>query len=223
VTVELRSEHPLGRGLAARLRARAGRHLRALGREGQALSLLLTGDRAIRALNRRWRGIDRATDVLSFPLDDPPGHGPDLGDVAISIDTAARRARAEGRPLLEEVDRYLVHGILHLCGHDHHRPHQARAMAGEEARLLGRDGMVGSSLPPPTPTPPNLRGRTRSTRFGGLHALPDRRARQGPAHPPGGAPGVALTSIESGRGARRSRASPRTRASGATTRRPRGS
>jgi hypothetical protein len=81
--------------------------------------------------------------------------------------------------------------------------------------------MVGSPLPPSVP--PILRGRSLSTRFGGLHALPDRRARQGPAHPPGGAPGVALTSIESARGARRSRASPRTRASGATTRRPRGS
>jgi len=143
VTVEIRSQHPRARGLAARLRARAALHLEALGRAGQPLSLLLTGDPQMRALNRRWRGLDRATDVLSFPLHDPPGSQAELGDVAISLDTAARRARQRGRPLLDEVDRYLVHGILHLVGHDHHRPAQARAMAAAEARLLGDPGLVG--------------------------------------------------------------------------------
>ena len=56
--------------------------------------LLVTGDAGIRRLNRRWRRKDRQTDVLSFPLSDPPGVGSLLGDVVISLDTAARRARA---------------------------------------------------------------------------------------------------------------------------------
>jgi len=144
--VELRSDHPGGAALSGRLRARARAHLESLERHDAELSVLLTGDRAIRALNRRWRGLDRPTDVLSFPLHEPPGRSAELGDVAISIDTARRRARRSGSPLLAEVDRYLVHGILHLLGHDHERPRDARAMAALEAEVLGRSGMVAESL-----------------------------------------------------------------------------
>jgi probable rRNA maturation factor len=156
VTVEIRSEHPRGRGLLPRLRVRLPALLAALGRAGQAVSLLLTDDRRIRTLNRRWRGIDRPTDVLSFPAHDPPGRGPELGDVAISIDTAARRAGRAGRPLRDEVERYLVHGLLHLAGHDHHEPAEAAAMAAEEARLLGEVGLIAGA---PAPA---ARRRTRS-------------------------------------------------------------
>jgi len=158
VRVELRSDHPGGAALAGRVRAMARAHLAALERPGAELSVLLTGDRALRTLNRRWRGADRATDVLSFPLHDPPGKSDELGDVAISIDTARRRARREGRPLLAEVNRYLVHGILHLLGHDHERPEDARAMAAAEERVLGRSGMVSSALPARAPRR-NGRGR----------------------------------------------------------------
>ncbi|HTP50449.1 MAG TPA: rRNA maturation RNase YbeY [Anaeromyxobacteraceae bacterium] len=149
--VELRSDHPGGAALAGRVRAMARAHLAALERPEAELSVLLTGDRALRTLNRRWRGADRATDVLSFPLHDPPGESDELGDVAISIDTARRRARREGRPVLAEVNRYLVHGILHLLGHDHERPEDARAMAVLEERVLGRSGLVSSALPARAP------------------------------------------------------------------------
>ncbi len=153
MTVEIRSDHPSGGEIAARVRARARAHLRALGRPDGRLSVLLTGDRAIRSLNRRWRGVDRATDVLSFPLHEPAGSAADLGDVAISLDTAERRARRGHRPLLAEVDRYLVHGILHLLGHDHERPGQARAMAALEASVLRMTGLVGAALDAARPAP----------------------------------------------------------------------
>ena len=149
MNVELRSEHPSGRAVARRVRARVRAILSALGRPGAGLSILLTTDGRIRTLNRRWRRVDHATDVLSFPADDPPGSGPHLGDLAISLDVAARRARRAGRTLGEEVDRYLVHGLLHLVGHDHHRPGEAREMARIEDELLGRMGMVGESLERP--------------------------------------------------------------------------
>jgi len=149
VNVELRSEHPSGRAVARRVRARVRAILSALGRPGAGLSILLTTDGRIRTLNRRWRRVDHATDVLSFPADDPPGSGPHLGDLAISLDIAARRARRAGRTLGEEVDRYLVHGLLHLVGHDHHRPGEAREMARVEDEILGRMGMVGESLERP--------------------------------------------------------------------------
>ncbi|MBS1108496.1 MAG: hypothetical protein H6Q88_488 [Anaeromyxobacteraceae bacterium] len=149
MNVELRSEHPSGRAVARRVRARVRAILSALGRPGAGLSILLTTDGRIRTLNRRWRRVDHATDVLSFPADDPPGSGPHLGDLAISLDVAARRARRAGRTLGEEVDRYLVHGLLHLVGHDHHRPGEAREMARVEDEILGRMGMVGESLERP--------------------------------------------------------------------------
>jgi len=137
--------HPRARALAPRVRRRALRFLRALGLLGCELSVSLVSDRAIRRLNRAWRGKDRSTDVLSFPAGSAPPGTPEpwpLGDVVISLDTAARRARLDARPLEAEVARYLAHGLLHLLGHDHRRPAEARRMAAEEARLLGEVGML---------------------------------------------------------------------------------
>jgi len=146
VNVELRSQHPSGPALARRVRARARLLLGALDRPEASLSILLTTDGRIRTLNRRWRSVDHATDVLSFPAHHPPGSGPDLGDLAISLDTARRRAARAGRALGAEVDRYLVHGLLHLVGHDHVRPADARAMARVEDELLGLAGMVTDAI-----------------------------------------------------------------------------
>ena len=150
MTIELRSEHPSGPALSRRVRARARALLAALGRTGSSLSILLTTDGRIRTLNRRWRSVDHATDVLSFPAHAPPGSGPDLGDLAISLDTARRRAVRAGRSVGAEVDRYLVHGLLHLAGYDHQRPAQAREMARLEDEILGRAGMVADGLGTPS-------------------------------------------------------------------------
>jgi probable rRNA maturation factor len=109
------------------------------------LSILLTSDRGIQALNRSWRRKDHPTDVLSFPAgSSPPGHaGPrHLGDIILSLDTARRQAREHGWSLAEELDLYLAHGLLHLLGHDHHRRRDAERMARLESQLLGRPGMV---------------------------------------------------------------------------------
>lgn len=141
--VRVANEHPRGAAAARRLAGRARAYLRALGRRDGELSVLLTTDGRIRRINRRWRDIDRSTDVLSFPLSTPPGSGPLLGDVVISLDTAVRRARGGEHRLEEELDRYLAHGLLHLLGFDHERPAEARRMARLEARLTGAEGLVG--------------------------------------------------------------------------------
>lgn len=120
-----------------RVHRTAQRLLHALGEARSSVSLTFVGDARIRALNRVYRGKDRATDVLSFPLD-PPRDAPIerlLGDVVISVDTAARQAAEYDAPLEREVDRLLIHGLLHLLGYDHERPEQQERMAAEERRL----------------------------------------------------------------------------------------
>jgi probable rRNA maturation factor len=146
VTAEVTSRHPKGAAQARRLAGRAARFLAALGRAEAEVSVVLVTDGVIRGLNRRWRAKDKATDVLSFPLTDPPGSGPHLGDVVLSLDTAARRAKGERRTLAAELDRYLAHGLLHLLGFDHERPEDARVMASREAALVGAMGLVGAAI-----------------------------------------------------------------------------
>jgi probable rRNA maturation factor len=80
------------------------------------LAVVLTGDRALRALNARYRGQPRPTDVLTFP---GPGGEQGLGDVVISVETAARNARAYGRSLAQELEVLVLHGFLHALGYDH--------------------------------------------------------------------------------------------------------
>ncbi len=141
----VRSDHRDGARAARTLRRLAGRFLAGLRLSDAQLSVVVTTDRRIRAVNRRWRGKDQATDVLSFPAAEVPGPeewGRPLGDVVISLDTARRRAREDGRRLEDELARYLAHGLLHLLGHDHQDGRQARRMARAEARLLGSAGMV---------------------------------------------------------------------------------
>jgi probable rRNA maturation factor len=80
------------------------------------VSLVLTRDPALRALNARYRGKDAPTDVLSFP---GPEREPDLGDIVVSIDSAERNARRLGRTLQKELDVLALHGFLHVLGFDH--------------------------------------------------------------------------------------------------------
>jgi probable rRNA maturation factor len=140
------SHHPRGASALRRVRRRAADFLAALRRTDAELSVVLLTDGRIRTLNRSWRGKDRATDVLSFPISEPAGSGSLLGDVIISLDTATRRARADGRRVGEELDRYLAHGLLHLLGYDHERAEDARVMAAQEAALVRGEGLVGAAL-----------------------------------------------------------------------------
>ncbi len=137
---------PRGAAVSRRLRAKGRAFLAALGRGEAELSVLLTGDARIRRLNRRWRRKDRATDVLSFPLSDPPGGSSLLGDVVISLDTAARRGGGDARTVRRELDRYLAHGILHLLGFDHVRRADAEVMAAREEALVRGVGLVGAAM-----------------------------------------------------------------------------
>jgi probable rRNA maturation factor len=133
------------------LRSTAQRLLAAAGEAGSTLSLTIVGDAAMRELNRRHRGKDVPTDVLSFPLFDAPGDGPQrdgssdvermIGDVVISVDTARRQAAEYDAPLQRELERLLIHGILHVLGHDHMEPAERATMEAEERRLAGSIGM----------------------------------------------------------------------------------
>jgi probable rRNA maturation factor len=121
-----------------RLRSRAVRVLRELGRPRAELSIALVDDASIAELNARYRGVEGATDVLSFSLLDgahAEHRGELLGDVVVSLDTAAVQARRARRSLDDEVLRLVIHGTLHLLGHDHERDDEARRMRAEERRV----------------------------------------------------------------------------------------
>ncbi len=104
--------------------------------EWSELSVLFTNDERTRELNRSWRGVDRTTDVLSFPSGGGPPEGGLLGDVVVNVDAARRQARRWGVSLDEEIWRLLVHGVLHLCGYDHKRRPEREEMRRREEELL---------------------------------------------------------------------------------------
>jgi len=98
------------------------------------VTIVFTDDAGIRDLNARFRNMDRATDVLAFPLPDEDGY---IGDVIISLERARVQApRFENDPEAE-LARLMVHGLLHLLGYDHHRPQDGRRMKAAERRALG--------------------------------------------------------------------------------------
>jgi probable rRNA maturation factor len=105
---------------------------------GAELAIVLTDDSAVRMLNRDWRGIDAATNVLSFPIERAGGKPPLLGDIVLAYETIAREARAEGKPFAHHVAHLAVHGFLHLNGFDHERDDEAIAMEQAERKILRR-------------------------------------------------------------------------------------
>lgn len=115
------------------------------------VSVLLTDDAAVRALNREWRGQDRPTNVLSFPALEPhelraaagrpqplPLH---LGDIVLALETVLREARSEGKPIEHHLAHLVVHGTLHLFGEDHEDDDRAAAMELLETRILAELGV----------------------------------------------------------------------------------
>lgn len=108
------------------------------------VSILLCGDARITELNRKYRRLDRPTDVLSFPRDESGAlTGALSGDIAISLETLARNAAEYGVSRNEELKRLLIHGLLHLAGMDHGRG-QGGAMLRLQARLA--DEMAGERI-----------------------------------------------------------------------------
>jgi probable rRNA maturation factor len=107
------------------------------------LAIVLTDDSAIRALNRDWRGMDKPTNVLSFPGggNAPDDEAPHLGDVIIAYETTAREAQEEGKSLADHLTHLTVHGYLHLLGYDHETDGEAEAMERLESVILARLGV----------------------------------------------------------------------------------
>ena len=158
MAVEFRCATARGRRYAERLRADARELMLAAGLGDCELSLSLVSDRAIRALNRNYRGIDSATDVLSFSQIEQVGVAPinprivtndsalTLGDVVISIDTALAQARQLRTSPEARIRRLLIHGFLHLLGYDHERsPAEARKMFARERALADKIGKPRSA------------------------------------------------------------------------------
>jgi probable rRNA maturation factor len=111
------------------------------------LAVMLTDDAGIRTLNQNWRGIDKPTNVLSFPALQPTGpRGDDdaprmLGDIAIAYETLRREADDERKPLGDHLSHLAVHGFLHLIGYDHENDDDAEAMEALEQEILAHLGI----------------------------------------------------------------------------------
>jgi probable rRNA maturation factor len=115
--------------------------------QGTALTLVITDDEALRALNRAYLGMDAPTDVLSFGGESPdfvsaPDAEPYLGDVVISFPRAQAQAAAAGHPVDAELALLVVHGVLHLLGYDHIRPDDKAAMWEQQAHVLAGLGLA---------------------------------------------------------------------------------
>lgn len=128
------------KGLAA-LRALALSVLRSEGKPGE-VHVVFCGDATVRSLNNSFRGLDKTTDVLSFPWETDENslfEEPQLGEIYVSLPQVERQAPEYGDTARQELERVTVHGLLHLCGHDHMRPAERREMRALEERYLNRD------------------------------------------------------------------------------------
>ena len=111
------------------------------------LAVMLTDDAGIRTLNNNWRGIDKPTNVLSFPALQPTGKsGPDdaprmLGDIAIAYETTRKEADDEQKPFDHHLSHLAIHGFLHLIGYDHENDDDAEAMETLEQEILAQLGI----------------------------------------------------------------------------------
>lgn len=137
--------------LAARAAAAAGEGERLLANPRLIASVLFTSDAEVHTLNREWRQRDRPTNVLSFPMLErdelevlaPDGPPVMLGDIALAHETCAREAAEKGVTLKAHATHLIVHGLLHLAGHDHvDSDEQAEAMEALETRILAKLGIA---------------------------------------------------------------------------------
>lgn len=113
---------------------------------GAELAILLTDDATIRTLNRDWRGIDKPTNVLSFPAASSPAQDNNsapamLGDIAIAYETTRREAETEHKPFANHLSHLAVHGFLHLIGYDHETDDEANVMENLERQILSKLGI----------------------------------------------------------------------------------
>ena len=107
-----------------------------------AVTVVLTSDAKIRRLNHDYRGFDKPTNVLSFPDGSQDGAITQLGDVVPAYATIAAEAKAQAKPVADHVSHLVVHGVLHLLGHDHEKAKEAAAMESREIAILARMGIA---------------------------------------------------------------------------------
>ena len=131
----------------------------ALSTRGGEVAIVLADDSAIRLLNHQWRGVDKATNVLSFPARSGGGDQPLLGDIVLAYETIAREARTEAKPFAHHLAHLAVHGFLHLNGYDHERSPDAEVMEGLERQILRRLAIPDPYRPRARTTKPLAKSR----------------------------------------------------------------
>lgn len=111
---------------------------------GAELSVALSDDAAVRQLNAQWRGLDKPTNVLSFPAAeaDELADAPHVGDIVLAFETVAREARDDGKTLADHTSHLVIHGLLHLLGFDHETDAEADAMEAIEIAALSDLGIA---------------------------------------------------------------------------------
>ncbi|MGO9673347.1 MAG: rRNA maturation RNase YbeY [Methylocella sp.] len=119
--------------------------------DGAEISIVLCDDAFIAELNRKWRGLDKATNVLSFPSGGPVASTPVLGDIVIAYETTSREAAEAEKPLRDHVAHLLAHGFLHLIGYDHVADADAETMEAMERAVLARLGIADPYAAPRAP------------------------------------------------------------------------
>jgi probable rRNA maturation factor len=110
--------------------------------DGAEVSIVFDNDAGVRELNRRYRGKDEPTNVLSFPAARGSGFGPLLGDIVLAAETVVAEAEQEGPATEVHLTHLVVHGFLHLLGHDHENDGEAVVMEGLETAILARLGIA---------------------------------------------------------------------------------
>lgn len=151
MAIEVINRQRLARIDARRVASLADATLDAIGRDAANLTVAFVRDLVIRELNCRFRGKDRATDVLSFPAEDEresasgvhfigSSVSEHLGDIVVSTDTALKQANDAGHSFAREVDELVIHGVVHLCGYDHEtdRGQMNRLELKLRKKLLGK-------------------------------------------------------------------------------------
>ncbi len=130
--IDVITESPHWKGLAPTIRRAAEAALKAERKTQWGVTIALSDNAAVRALNKQYRGKDKPTNVLSFP----DGESMRLGDIILAYETIAREAQAQGKPLKHHITHLTIHGVLHLIGYDHETETDAKVMERKEIRLL---------------------------------------------------------------------------------------
>lgn len=163
--VDVTIQHPAWRrqrpGIVRVVRDTVHTTLRHAGIAAAEIGVVLADNAAVQALNKRWRGKDAPTNVLSFATGEPHL----LGDIVLAVETVAREAAEQGKPLAHHLRHLVIHGVLHLLGYDHEHPRDATRMENRERRILATFGIpdpyrIASSPAKPRRYAADGRGKT---------------------------------------------------------------